>query len=230
MPTIFNQLSTISVLNADVDFFNYAATSAGNIAANSVVMVDTANTGTSQNPPGIVLATASPSTLGMPVGITLEAIAFQQRGRVRMLGASQCTADGALVYGQWVEASNTSAKLGRVRLATGAQPCIGFCLQQTAADGDPVLIFQIPGGRYVQTGSATLAAGTVTVSNVVLTANSQILVSRKTQGGTVTNTVQYEAPSASRNVGAGTMVLQASVAAGTANASDTSVVDYAILN
>ena len=77
-----------------------------------------------------------------------------------------------------------------------------------------------------QSGSATLVAGQVTVSSVTLTAASVVLVSRKTQGGTVTSTIVYEAPSSGRNVGASTLLLQASVAAGTANAADTSVVDW----
>lgn len=224
---ILNQLSAIHVPNGEITLYNYGGS---DIAAFQAVEIDTSNTGTSQNPPGIVLATVAASTIQMPVGITMETIKAGRSGRVQILGGAVCTADGAINYGQWVEPSNASSKLGRVRLATGAAPAMGFCLSQNALDADPVLIWLSLGGRYTQSGSATLASGTVTVSNVVLTANSQIFVSRKTQGGTVTNTVVYEAPSASRNTGAGTMVLQGSVAAGTANASDSSVVDYLIVN
>jgi hypothetical protein len=85
----------------------------------------------------------------------------------------------------------------------------------------------------VQRGTATLVAGSKTISaGVSLTAASVILLSRKTQGGTVTSTVVYEAPGASRVVGApgtGAFTLQASVAAGTANAADTSTLDWEIV-
>lgn len=81
----------------------------------------------------------------------------------------------------------------------------------------------------IQGGVATLVAGQVTISSITLTANSRVFVTRKTIGGTVTSTIMYEAPSATRNVGASTLLLQASVAAGTANAADTSVVDYLVI-
>ena len=81
-----------------------------------------------------------------------------------------------------------------------------------------------------QSGSAVLVAGTVTVSGVTLTANSVILMSRKTQGGTITSTVGYEAPSGSRGSGNGaTFVINAVVAAGTVAASDTSTIDWLIV-
>jgi len=83
-----------------------------------------------------------------------------------------------------------------------------------------------------QSGAAVLAAGTVTVTGVTLTATSVILLSRKTQGGTVTSTVAYEAPSTGRTVGAaltGSFIINASVAAGTVNAPDTSTIDWVVL-
>jgi hypothetical protein len=83
-----------------------------------------------------------------------------------------------------------------------------------------------------QSGSATLVAGTVTVTGVTLTANSVVTFSRKTQGGTVSSTVGYEAPSASRTAGGtftGSFVLNAVVAAGTVNAADTSVIDWFVV-
>lgn len=77
-----------------------------------------------------------------------------------------------------------------------------------------------------QSGAGVLVLGTVTISGVTLTATSVIVLSRKTQGGTVTSTIDYEAPSASRNVGASTFVINAVVAAGTVNTPDTSTIDW----
>jgi hypothetical protein len=224
---IQNQITSIPVPGGDVAFKNYGGS---DIGANLGVLIDVSNTGTSQDPPGVVLPTVAPAQMPMAVGVTLDTLKAGGRGRVRVLGGAVCTADGAIAYGQWVEVSNANTKLGRVRLAQGNTPALGICISQTAADGDQLLVLLMLGGAQRQSGSAILAAGSVIVSNVVLTANSIIIVSRKTQGGTVTSTIVYEAPSASRNVGAGTMVLQASVAAGTANAADTSVVDWLIIN
>lgn len=80
-----------------------------------------------------------------------------------------------------------------------------------------------------QAGSAVLVAGTVTVTGVTLTSTSVILLSRKTQGGTINTTVSYEAPSASRNTGASTFVINAVVAAGTVQNADTSTIDYIVI-
>ena len=79
-----------------------------------------------------------------------------------------------------------------------------------------------------QSGSAVLVAGTVTVTGVNLTANSIIQCTRKVQGGTITSTIGYEAPSASRNTSTGQFVLNAVVAAGTVASSDTSTIDWVI--
>lgn len=226
---ILNQLSAIHVLNGEVSFQNL---SGSDIAANLGVMIDLtgANQQTAQQPPSIVLPTVAASTFNLPMGVTMETIKNGGRGRVQMLGGAVCTADGSISSGQWVELSNASGKLGFVRAATGACQGIGYCISQNAVAGDPVLIW-LQQGRFTQSGiTGSLSSGVVTVSNVVLTASSRIFLSRNTQAGTVTNTVVYEAPAASRNVGAGTFVAQASVAAGTANSSDTSTLDYLIVN
>lgn len=80
----------------------------------------------------------------------------------------------------------------------------------------------------VQTGTATLAAGTVTVT-ARLTSSSVILLTRKTAGGTTTLTLGYSAPGATRDTSAGTFVILAVVAAGTINTADESVVDWVVL-
>lgn len=71
----------------------------------------------------------------------------------------------------------------------------------------------------VQTGTATLAAGTITVS-ATLTADSKIIYARNTAGGSVGH---LNAPAASRNVGAGSFVINSS------DAGDTSTVDWAVI-
>ena len=80
----------------------------------------------------------------------------------------------------------------------------------------------------IQTGIATLAAGTATVS-ARLTSSSVILLTRATKGGTVTSTIGYSAPVADRDASAGTFVLLAVVAAGTINVADESDVEWVVL-
>lgn len=72
----------------------------------------------------------------------------------------------------------------------------------------------------VQTGTATLVAGTKTVAGVALTANSKILLSRNTPGGAAGD---LSAPAASRNTATGQFVINS------ASATDTSTVDYVII-
>ena len=78
---------------------------------------------------------------------------------------------------------------------------------------------------FTRTGTAVLSSGTKTVSDTTVAASTIITLTRAAQGGTVTNTVQYEAPTAS--IVAGTsFVINACVAAGTVNAADTSTIAY----
>ena len=76
--------------------------------------------------------------------------------------------------------------------------------------------------QNIQTGVATLVAGTVTVTGVSLTATSTIHLTRNTPGGTVGD---LSAPQASRVAGlggTGQFVLNS------ANVADVSTVDYKI--
>jgi hypothetical protein len=84
-----------------------------------------------------------------------------------------------------------------------------------------------PASTLVQGGTTTLVAGTKTVSGVTLTANSRILLTRVTPAGTMSN-AGLDAPSASRNTGAGTFVINAIDADKSTSTSDTSTVDYLI--
>ncbi len=78
-------------------------------------------------------------------------------------------------------------------------------------------------------GTDTLAAGTKTIT-AAITANSRIVVTLKDANpGAGGLTVGLEVPVAARNVGAGTFVVQANVAAGTINVLDTSTFDWVII-
>jgi hypothetical protein len=103
--------------------------------------------------------------------------------------------------------------------------------------GQPAEVFVLLGvtgqAPLIQAGTVTLVAGTKTIAaGITLSASSVITFSRKTQGGTITSTVGYEAPGASRTIGApGTaaMIVNAVVAAGTVASGDTSTLDYLIV-
>ena len=78
------------------------------------------------------------------------------------------------------------------------------------------------GALQPQDGTATLVAGTVTISNVTLTANSKIMLTHNTPGGTVG---YLSAPSGSRTTGAaGSFVINSS------SNVDTSTVDWVIVS
>lgn len=79
----------------------------------------------------------------------------------------------------------------------------------------------------IQGGTTTLVAGTKTVSGVTLTANSRILVTRKTPGGTI-GKAGLDAPSASRDTSAGTFVINAIDDDKSTSVLDTSTVDWLI--
>lgn len=77
------------------------------------------------------------------------------------------------------------------------------------------------GPRDVQTGKATLVAGTVTVTGVVLSPNSRIVLTSNTPGGSAG---WLSAPVASRNTSTGQFVINSS------NVADTATVDWQITN
>lgn len=77
-------------------------------------------------------------------------------------------------------------------------------------------------------GTGTLASGTLTITTTI-TASSVIIVTMKDANPGAGNlTVGLEVPSASRNVGAGTFVVRANIAAGTINVLDTSTFDWVV--
>ena len=80
-------------------------------------------------------------------------------------------------------------------------------------------------GVLFQTGTATLVGGTVTVSNVRLSANSKIMVTRNTPATALNNLCVR---SADRNIGAGTFAIRAESAVGVLG-TETSTVDWVVI-
>ncbi len=112
---------------------------------------------------------------------------------------------------------------------SGARSVAGIIIR-VDADGVYVLVGMTGGAALpMQAGTATLASGTVTVAGARLTANSRILVSRNTKGGGASISTDLEVPSASRNVGAKTFVINAVKADKSVDANDSSTVDWLIV-
>ncbi len=82
----------------------------------------------------------------------------------------------------------------------------------------------------LQPGTATLVAGTITVAGKIITANSRILLSMKDPGaGAIPAFAALDAPVASRNVGAGSFVINAIDNAKATIATAVCTVDYLIV-
>ncbi len=84
----------------------------------------------------------------------------------------------------------------------------------------------------IQAGTGTLVAGVLTINaGIWVTADSRVLITRKTPGGTFADG-GHDAPSADRVVGApgtGVIVIRARAQDGTAQTGDTSTIDYLIV-
>lgn len=82
----------------------------------------------------------------------------------------------------------------------------------------------------IQAGTATLVAGTKTITGVTLTANSRIVVTMKDPGaGAITGLVGFDAPAASRNAGSGQFVVNAIDASKAVINTAVCTVDYVIV-
>lgn len=105
---------------------------------------------------------------------------------------------------------------------TGSQYILGTALD-VAADGSLVAVRLAPKrvGEGRKFGTATLVAGSVTVSGVSLVAGAKIQLTMNTAGGTPGF---LSAPAASRNVGASTFLIQSS------SGTDTSTVDWEVIS
>jgi len=69
----------------------------------------------------------------------METIPAGKTGRVMYIGAYPMIAEGAITAGNFVQVSDTAAKMGRAKLCGAATIQLGQALS-TAADGDPVLV------------------------------------------------------------------------------------------
>lgn len=100
-----------------------------------------------------------------------------------------------------------------------------------AVDTDGVWVLlgiSAPAQTALQSGTATLASGTVTVSGAKLTAGSKIIVSRNTKAGSAIGT-DLEVPSASRVVVDGEFVINSVKADKSVETNDTSTVDWLVI-
>jgi hypothetical protein len=136
------QLGGEYVSGGDVPAANYSLTD--DIPEGRIVLLDTSNLMSASNPRGVVLPTASGGVAGT-FGITIETLykktsSGQVRpGRVRTLGGYWVPADGAITAGNYVQASDTTDKLGYAKAVGAATQQIGQA-ETTAADGEMVFV------------------------------------------------------------------------------------------
>jgi hypothetical protein len=129
------------VPGGDVTAANYGATT---IPANRIVLLDTTNVLTPSKPKGVVLPTASGGVVGT-YGVTIDELfpirddGTTRPGRVAVLGAIRVPANGTITAGDYVQASDTTAKLGWAKVAGAGIQQVGQA-ETTAADGEMVLI------------------------------------------------------------------------------------------
>jgi len=137
---VVNQLSALPVPGGDVVLKNYGGT---DIAAGYGVLFDGTNKGDAQNPPGIVLPTAS-GGVAKTCGVTLETIKAGGTGRVRMMGgAVAAVANATLTPGALVQISDVTAHLGEIIAAASTNEILGKALSDAVA-GDPILVWVMP--------------------------------------------------------------------------------------
>ena len=130
------QLASFFIQNGDLPARNAGLT---DIPANTFVLVDTANPPTNDD----VLAVVVPSDGGGVVGtfgITRTIIKAGATGSVCCLGGEVVKADGVITVGDYVQASDTTAKMGRAK-TKGAGVESGGRALNSAADGEDVLVF-----------------------------------------------------------------------------------------
>lgn len=123
----------------DLTFKNYGGS---DIAAGLAVLADTSHPPSGDVPGGVVLPTASGGVAGT-IGITVEIIKAGGTGRVRVLGGYPCTANGTITYGDIVQASDTSAKLGWAKTCGAATRQLGIAMCG-ASNGEVVQVFVFP--------------------------------------------------------------------------------------
>lgn len=112
--------------------------------------------------------------------------------------------------------------------ASGTRSLAGVVV---AVDTDGVWVLlgiSAPAQTALQAGTATLVAGTVTVTGAKLTSGSKIVATRNTKAGASVG-VDLEIPSASRNVGDGEFVINSINADKSVETDDTSTVDWLVI-
>ena len=122
-----------AVAGGDLPVKNYAVT---DIGANLVVLIDSANAMGPDAYVGVKLPSSGGGVVGT-YGITQTPIAAGKTGLVRVIGSQWVLANGTVTAGEYVQASDTAAKLGYVKTCTAATEQIGQAIS-TATDGVPV--------------------------------------------------------------------------------------------
>lgn len=127
----------------DVTAANYSTTT--DIPANRIVLLDTTNQMTTNQPRGVVLPTAGGGVAGT-FGITAEilykrpsATLGPRVGRIVTEGGINVPADGPITAGQYVQASDTLGKEGYAKVAGAGIQQVGQA-ETTAADGEMCFI------------------------------------------------------------------------------------------
>lgn len=126
-----------AISGGDIPCANYGV---ADIPAGRIVLIDTANVMTAQLPPGVVLPTASGGVVGT-FGITVDTLpalpasGVPKVGRVRKAGSYPVIANGSITAGGYVQASDTTSKLGYAKACGAATEQIGQALN-TVADGE----------------------------------------------------------------------------------------------
>jgi hypothetical protein len=121
----------------DISVLNYGGS---DIPANTAVLIDTTNVQSGDKNPGVVVPSSGGGVVGT-LGITVETIKANaaSAGRVAVVGVIQATADGSITAGGYVQASDTSTKMGRVKAKGAGLEQLGQALN-TASDGQLVLV------------------------------------------------------------------------------------------
>lgn len=172
----------------------------------------------------------SQDTVTINSGGTLSAGTSSQSGNPRWQLLANNTqglrlgSDFAIAWNSAVNLSSGSLDTGFSRIAagllgvgTGATGSFAGSLKLTGITQAAGGLFSISSGTNQRAGDATLVGGTVTVSNTTVTANTKIMLTRHTSGGTIGTATTY------------------SVSAGTAftitsdNILDTSVFTYVLI-
>lgn len=158
----------------------------------------------------------------------------QNRWSPRMHQTSQVWDGSAQQIVDWIDEQQTSSsggasysgdKVWSYQAAAG-----GYVEKMRLAGRTGTLTLPGPLALTNQSGTATLAAGTVTISTAAVSATSRVFFTLKDAANTSLTTT-YECPSASRSTGTpGSFVCRANIAAGTINTADTSTFDWMVIN